>query len=67
MPSDTGDVNNLFSRHLDSRGDGTGVIAATGKYLDSVVTFTNATNVVNLATQGYVEAPPVTPAPYPWG
>jgi len=54
MPNDTGDVNNLFSRHLDSRGDGSGVIAATGKYTDSVVTFTNATNLVNLATHGFV-------------
>jgi len=54
MPRDKGDVEVLFSRHLDSRGDGTGAIAATGKYLDSVVTFTNATNVVNLATHGFV-------------
>ena len=43
-----------FTRHLDSRGDGSGGIAATGLYADSVVTFTNATNVVNLATHGYL-------------
>lgn len=49
-----GDVPQVFSRHLDSRGDGTGVIAATGLYADSTVTFTNATNVVNLATHGFV-------------
>jgi len=44
----------IFTRHLDSRGDGSGVKNANGKYADSVVTFTNATNVVNLATHGYV-------------
>jgi hypothetical protein len=54
MPSDTGDVSNLAPYHLDSRGDGTGVTNANGLYADSVVTFTNATNVVNLATHGYL-------------
>ena len=54
MPSDTGDVHNVFSRHLDSRGDETGVVNANGLYADSVVTFTNATNVVNLTTHGFV-------------
>jgi len=54
MPHDTGDINNLVSTHLDSRGDGSGVLEATGFYADSVVTFTNATNVVNLASHGFV-------------
>jgi hypothetical protein len=54
MTLDKGQVFTLISRHLDSRGDGTGAVAATGKYADSTVTFTNGTNVVNLATHGYV-------------
>ena len=49
-----GPVKKVFSRHLDSRGDGTGVTDAVGKYADATVTFTNATNVVNLATHGLV-------------
>jgi len=44
----------ILSRHLDSRGDGTGATDATGLYADSTVTFTNATNLVNLATHGYL-------------
>jgi hypothetical protein len=53
MPSDTGDVSNIFSKHLDSRGDGTGVIDATGFYADSVVTFDNTSNIVTLASHGF--------------
>jgi len=48
-----GPVKKVFSRHLDSRGDGTGVTAATGLYADSVVTFDNTTNIVVLASHGY--------------
>jgi len=48
-----GPVKKAFSRHLDSRGDGTGVNAATGLYADSVVTFNNTTNIVVLAAHGY--------------
>lgn len=48
-----GPVKKTFIRHLDSRGDGTGVTTATGLYADSTVTFTNATNKVNLATHGF--------------
>ena len=44
----------IFTRHLDSRGDGSGVKNIIGLYGDSVVTFTNATNLVNLATHGFV-------------
>lgn len=44
----------IFSRYLDSRGDGTGVKNANGLYADSVVTFTNGTDLVNLATHGFV-------------
>ncbi len=44
----------ILSRHLDSRGDGSGVKNANGLYADSVVTFTNGTNLVNLATHGFV-------------
>lgn len=43
-----------LSPKLDSRGDGTGVTNATGLYADSVVTFTNATNICVLAAHGYV-------------
>lgn len=49
-----GPVKKVFARHLDSRGDGTGVTAATGLYANSVVTFTNATNIVVLATHGFL-------------
>ena len=49
---DSGGIPPIFAKHLDSRGDGSGVTAATGKYADATVTFTNATNVVNLATHG---------------
>jgi len=44
----------IFTRHLDSRGDGSGVKNAIGLYADSVVTFTNGTDLVNLATHGFV-------------
>lgn len=54
MMPDVGDVPRIFSRHLDSRGDGSGVITATGLYADNTVTFTNATNVVNLSSHGFV-------------
>jgi hypothetical protein len=49
-----GPVKKVFSRHLDSRGDGTGVTAATGLYANSVVTFDNTSNVVTLASHGFV-------------
>jgi len=54
MPDVYGSVPTILSRYLDSRGDGTGATEATGLYADSVVTFTNATNLVNLATHGYL-------------
>lgn len=43
-----------FSHQLDSRGDGTGIVAATGLFADSVVTFSNATNICVLASHGFV-------------
>lgn len=49
-----GPVKKAFARHLDSRGDGTGVIAGTGLYADSTVTFTNATNIAVLASHGFL-------------
>jgi len=54
MPAVYGLVPVILSRHLDSRGDGTGGTTATGLYADSAVTFTNGTNIVNLATHGYL-------------
>lgn len=54
MQENTGKVNKMFSRHLDSRGDGSGVTDAIGLYADSVVTFNNVTNIVVLAAHGYV-------------
>lgn len=43
-----------LSPKLDSRGDGTGVTSAIGLYADSVVTFSNATNICVLASHGFV-------------
>lgn len=43
----------IFTRHLDSRGDGTGVKNANGLYADNTVTFTNASNQVNLTAHGF--------------
>jgi hypothetical protein len=43
----------IFTRHLDSRGDGSGVKNANGFYADSTVTFTNSVNLVNLSSHGF--------------
>jgi hypothetical protein len=45
----------IFTRHLDSRGNGLGVKNANGLYADSTVTFTNSTNLVNLSSHGFAD------------